>query len=118
MLSTGIILTDISDHFGIYCIFEPLSTRNISNPEFKLVRNFKQANIEKFRNILEGSDFSTVLSSDCPNVAYERFMSIYQAAYDTSFPELSLRVRSKYVRKQPCFNKRNFDIIDKKRETL
>ena len=86
----GIIICDISDHFGIFSICH-LSQRNKQHDllarEFRSYK-FSTENVNTFQNILNDIDFTRISSINCPNEAYDKFMEIYCAALNvsTAFP--------------------------------
>ena len=86
-ISTGILITDISDHFGTICVIEtskrvPSSTKD----QYKYIRNFNDKNTNRFKAMLHDCDFSHIFTLDCPNVAYNNFMQIYTKSFEMCFP--------------------------------
>ena len=43
------------------------------------------------------------LSIDCPDLAYNKFMDIYLAEFDASFPMREVSSRAKFIKRQPWF---------------
>ena len=83
---SGIIICDISDHFGIFSICQ-LSQRNKKhNLLAQEFRSYSPENINTFKNILNDIDFTHISSINCPNEAYDKFMETYCAAHDVAFP--------------------------------
>ena len=91
--SSGIILTDIADHFGtFYYSHNNERTRNVAT---KTARNFNEQNIQNFLGNLSEADFGDVLGYDCTNQAYDSFIEKYLSLFDESFPKLTRRISVK-----------------------
>ena len=45
--------------------------------------------------------FSEIVNSDCPNYAYDKFMSIFKNIFNEIFPVLKTRFNKKYVKREP-----------------
>ena len=86
---SGIILTDVADHFGIFYTSRKKEREELS--KYTYTRQMKQHNISKFKHALTSTDFSRVLSCDCPNEAYAQFIDIYKNVDDIAFPLKKLR---------------------------
>ena len=65
--TSGIIVTDLSDHFGVFLI-EQNTQKNAHTkiPEYKRIRKFNDSNMNFFRNSLGQHDFIDVFMSTCP----------------------------------------------------
>jgi hypothetical protein len=98
---SGIIINDVADHFGTFCIYEGKS-KHISQPSSKH-RSFSTKNIIKFKTLLNETDFEDVLNIECPNLAYDTFLSKYLAAFNESFPLRGRTVIPKYIKREPWF---------------
>ena len=72
---SGIIITDVADHFGTFYVSRKKSRITVSN--YKYIREMKIENVIHFKQILPATDFSPVLACDCPNEAYNKFIYIY-----------------------------------------
>jgi len=96
---SGIIITDLADHFGTFTIAEKIKSKLYPNVCMK--RSFKDENITKFKLILSKCDFSGVLSEECPNNAYDKFCSIYKTAFDLSFPLRKIKLTKRYTMREP-----------------
>ena len=61
-VKSGIIISDVSDHFGIFtCIKTKFKYNTFS--KYKNMRCFNEANITIFQNMISQTDFSPVLNS-------------------------------------------------------
>ena len=99
---SGIIITDVADHFGIFHISSE-NKSSISNKRDtkRLVRYFSNANYEHFRNLLENTNFDNVLLAKCPNEAYNIFIKLYMISFVKSFPLRISKTNKRYIKKEP-----------------
>ena len=81
---TGILYTDISDHFPIFHIDSSCATKTTCS-YFKK-RTFSQQNIEQFSSNLRNRNWSDLLSYNDPNFAYNVFSNSITELFDTCFP--------------------------------
>ena len=73
ILLTGIVNTDISDHFPVFLITEPeVNETRKSNFIFK--REINNVNFRKFNEALLNVKWTIVLRSTDPNTAYNEFL--------------------------------------------
>ena len=98
-VTSGIVITDLADHFGCFCVLSD-RIKNRSN-QIKTVRSFSQQNVDYFNELLLQSDYTGILSSLCVDDCYDKFLEMYQTAYETAFPIKTIRIKSKYTRKEP-----------------
>ena len=91
---SGIIINDVADHLGTFCIFHD-KTKKIKPKQIKK-RIFNKANTNTFYRKLENTNFS-----DCLDLAYNKFMDIYLAEFDASFPMREVSSRAKSIKRQP-----------------
>ena len=96
---SGIIITDVADHFGIFTIIQK-QTRE-QPKQSSTIRSFKPKNIMHFNNILSNSDFSQVTSSNCVITAYNQFLDIIQTCFETSFPAKTVKCRQAHINREP-----------------
>ena len=101
-VNSGIVVTDISDHFGVFSIIEKCVERNSSPNSFIRIINDNTLNI--FQNVLSNVDFSAIYEENCPNTAYQLFMDIYQDAFNQSFPLRQCRKSAKSIKREPWFS--------------
>jgi hypothetical protein len=97
---SGIILTDVADHFGTFFIIKD-SNRHSGKQKSVTKRKFIEANMTKFKQLLNDEDFSEILNTDCPDSAYEKFMSLYQYMFNEAFPLCTTRFNKKYMKREP-----------------
>ena len=70
-----ILTNDMANHFAVFHI----SATNSKHPKLhvKHYRSFSSDNIANFRSELSQIDFSEILSLDCPNDAFTKFIDLY-----------------------------------------
>ena len=89
-LLNGILYNDISDHFPIFSLNLTESV-NVAQVKTRKSRNFCQANIIKFKNMLQEIDWHEVtLVNDCQE-AFSKFYHIYLECFDKCFPITSFK---------------------------
>ena len=94
----GIILSDISDHFPIFCIH--ITTCVIrTDAEFKQQREYKTKNIADFSEKMRLTNWQTVLNTIEPQLAYSSFQNIFMQCYESCFP--IKRMKSVYKSRKP-----------------
>jgi len=98
--SSGIIITDIADHFATFYIYKH-NYIDITKPSFKHSRVLSDQNISKFRNLLHNYDFDTVLQSASVNESYDSFINIINAKFEQAFPFKQTRITKKMLKRQP-----------------
>ena len=93
-LHSGIVKTDISDHFAVFCLlktnFEQL---NIKNHVIK--RDINEASTEHFKSFVNSIDWDLVTQTLLPNHSYNTFLEIFVQIYDQAFPEKKFEIKAK-----------------------
>ena len=94
-LKTGIIKTDISDHFPIFLVFETpdISTYPSTTTIFKRYINDKS--IKQLNLLLNEVNWDNVLQTKCPNIAYESFLETFLCLYEKAFPKVKINIKTK-----------------------
>ena len=93
-MTSGIIKTDITDHFPIFTILEKYN----KNPPEKtklMKRDFTEENIHTFEFLLKNIDWNRFLPLDSPNLAYDYFLKIFSYLYDIAFPNKEIEIKTK-----------------------
>ena len=92
---TGILKTDISDHFPIFTI--SVKHRLDSSDKKVTVRKriINADAIQEFRGILSEADWGNLYSISNPNDAYEYFLKVFSGIYDLAFPLKTFLVKRK-----------------------
>ena len=95
---SGIILTDVADHFGIfYCVkCKPTQSKNAIIKK----RSFSERNVNLFKSYLDEMNFTQILQINCPNEAYNNFIVMYKEAFEKAFPLLDKIPNSKYTKRE------------------
>ena len=74
-IKTGIIKTEISDHFPIFLITDPITSNEIKNKRTLLYkRAINTATKENFRNILARKTLDYIKEIDNPKETYSKFL--------------------------------------------
>ena len=82
---SGILCTDISDHFANFIIsINNQVTHRYESREF--IRIYNKINIEKFQTSLISHDWHHLLSLTNVNAAYNNFSNVVTSAFMKSFP--------------------------------
>ena len=98
--TSGIIITDLADHFGTFYISQTEKTKQ-SKESTNKTRIFSDANIVKFKEYLELMNFTDVLATLCPNEAYSKFIKLYKHAFETCFPVRTCKINNKVFKREP-----------------
>ena len=96
-LTTGIIKTDISDHFPVFIIDKNMSNTNYPDSIIKETRSFSEKNVKHFKNNLKMTDWSLVLETQDPNQSYSVFLKQFLKIYNKSFPMKSITIKRKQL---------------------
>ena len=94
---TGIIKTDLSDHFPIFVNFdlkEPTPNKKTEN-DFFYKRSFDETSINKFKMRLKEVNWTILDSLENPCKAFDRFMEIIGNLYEESFPNKEVKTKHK-----------------------
>ena len=90
--SSGIIVSDISDHFPIYSLFENCRSNDTNYSSHNYHRDTSEENITNLISLLYQVDWS-VLSTHNVDDAYSTFIEIYNSAFDRSCPLVKTRLK-------------------------
>ena len=58
-----------------------------------------------FNNLLERTNFTSVLETECADLANNKFMNLYTEAYNLAFPMKTSIIPNKYIKKSPWITK-------------
>ena len=86
---SGILYTDISDHFPVFYI--DYSCIVPSEPQIIKKRIYSQKNIDAFSKSIERHDWTDVLKSNDPQIAYTCFHNDFHSIYEKCFPLRSFK---------------------------
>lgn len=97
---SGILITDISDHFAIFHInYNIDSIQGMSHTVQRRITNTD--NMNDFCNSLNNHDFSNVYNSQCPNEAYDSFIDFYCTSFENTCPIKTIKLTQKYIKRDP-----------------
>ena len=99
--NSGIIITDVADHFGIFHVVYQDKVKTNHHPRHIQIRQLKKDNIRNFKNYLAVANYSSVLATNNTNDAYNNFLDIYQYLFDIACPLKQILVKNKYIKRQP-----------------
>ena len=99
-LKSGIIVTDVADHFGTYISLQHDRTSDKSNDP-QTYRSFTNENMSTFIYLLRQVDFSVIESINDANSAYDTFLQLYLEAYEQAFPLKIIKSSSNSHKREP-----------------
>lgn len=88
-ITTGTVLSDISDHF--YTIYCPEKNSHQYMQKTTSIRIFSDANLELFTNKLGQQDWGGVYDKNDTENAFNEFWSIYIALFEQTFPLIKIK---------------------------
>ena len=92
--TTGIVKTDITDHFPVFFVTETeLSKTQKNNFIFKRVIN--DESLGRFNEALTRVNWHNVFISLDPNIAYNEFLKVFQLLYNKYFPKRRIKIKYK-----------------------
>ena len=94
---SGILTTDITDHFSIFHVFKS----NICTTEdaFYLTRKFSQKNKELFKQSIDQTNWDELLPKEGAQISFTLFHRHIISLYDKAFPVV--RIKRKYNNRKP-----------------
>ena len=93
-MHSGIVKTDISDHFAVFCLLKTnFEQSNIKNIVIK--RDINEASIEHFKSLFNSIDWDLVTQTSLPNHSYNIFLEKFVQIYDQAFPERKFEIKAK-----------------------
>ena len=92
MVNSGIIITDVADHFGTFHM-SSIKNKNKENSINKM-RLFSENSINKFKASLDQTDFYHILEITCPNEAFNEFFQLNKTGFESIFPLREFRKKS------------------------
>jgi len=100
VLSTGTIVSDVSDHFFTFIQTPNPVTKN--KEKTKTYRLFDDLNLSRFKTLLGGTNWQAVTVSNSVDIAYDEFWSVYSSLFDLTFPLKKTRF-NKNIHKKAAF---------------
>ena len=93
---SGIVKTDISDHFPVFIITDA-ELNKTHKTDFIFKREINSVNLSKFKESLLTINWNDLHSFTDPNIAYDEFLKIFSAHYDSFFPKKKIQIKSKNI---------------------
>ena len=87
---TGIIKTDISNHFPIFFIFKCVVDSTEVREEFIYKRNYSGNSIETIKQKLHEVNWNELKQSNNANKSYAKFSQICTSLYEECFPKFKI----------------------------
>ena len=101
---TGIIKSDISDHFPIFFAADYNVHIKETKERFIFRRDLSDISVEKFKYKLRIVSWDSITNSSDTNKAYDNFIEIFSSLYDECFPKKKIKLKpQKY--NNPCITK-------------
>ena len=97
-VKSGILVTDISDHFGIFSISNLKQEARLDQKN-RLRRNFSKANIESFADSLSKQQWNSLEETNNTEAAYNLFNSMFSSSFQQCFPVKKVRPPKHSIRK-------------------
>ena len=103
-LETGVIQTDLTDHFPTYLCTNNLTNTTQEENTTVYKRDINESSISYFRNLLIEMYWEPVLGISDTNRAYELFLKLFSKQYDQAFPVKEIKIKTKSL-KSPWITK-------------
>ena len=94
-VTSGIIKSDISDHFPIFFSSKTIKIDMLPKKTVLHKRIFTQQKLIEFRQFLERTDWTNIFNTDCADKSYNLFIDTFSAYYDHFFPLRAITVKTK-----------------------
>ena len=94
-IKTGIIQTEVSDHFAIFLISE---NGNLSHHQDHITifkRQINDQSINYFINLISEVDWNVIKETNDANKAYDCFLKLFLDKYEKAFPKLEFKIKTK-----------------------
>ena len=91
---TGIIKSDILDHFGIFFVTDYNGHINETKQRYIFRRNLSNVSAEKFKYKLRAVSWDSVTKFSDTNNAYNNFIEIFSSIYDDCFPKKEIKLKA------------------------
>ena len=92
---TGIIKSDISDHFQIFFVADYNIHIKETKECFLFRRKLSDISVEKFKYKLRTVSWDSITNSSDTNKTYENFIEIFRSLYNDCFRKKKIRLKSK-----------------------
>ena len=94
-ITTGIIKTDISDHFPIFLISKTQGINIYPQKSSILKRHINKNSINDFNNLLHEENWNDIFSINNANDSYDLFLKYFLKHYEIAFPKIEIKIKTK-----------------------
>ena len=94
---SGVIHTDISDHFSVFLSLQHSIKSNISQEHITKKRKLTEENLQNLKKALADADWSNVVHESDPETAYDAFFEIFNREYNTLCPVVNKKTKNRRV---------------------
>ena len=93
-IQSGIIKTDISDHFAVFSLLKTnLEQTNIKKTIIK--RDINEDSTKYLKTIFNSTDWELLTQTSSTNDSYNMFLESFIKIYDQAFPERKIEIKQK-----------------------
>ena len=93
--SSGVIKTDISDHFPVFFAIENDDVLRTKKSVFVFKRDINELRLREFNESLLRVKWTNVLENTDANAAYNQFLETFLSHYNTFFPKKKIKIKTK-----------------------
>ena len=112
---SGIIILDITDHFPIYALLPNFMSRSSQHNRNSGIRILSEQNLNKLRERLRSTDWSSIYNQTNSDSCYENFLDILTNTYNSAIPlQKPTRTNYKKTPRQPWITQSLLKSINRK----
>ena len=90
---TGIIKSNISDHFPLFFVADCHNHIKETKERFIFRCDLSNTSVEKFKHKLRTVNWDSIITSCDTNKAYDNFIEIFSSLYDECFPKKNIKLK-------------------------
>ena len=91
---TGIIKSDISDHFPVFFVTDYNIHIKKTKERFMFRRDLTVNSVEKFKYKLRTVSWDSITNSSDTNKAFDNFIEFFSSLYDEGFPKKKIKLKA------------------------